>query len=296
MEFLRLHRPRASSLIVSKAIQLVSEPFASIGPRVCAWYELHYVIEGELSCDVDGEAHTLGPGNLLACWPRQRLTLTHWNKRRSLTYFHCHFACHDAAVRRFPDTADGKAALRQDIDDVGPRSVYLPQRLAIDDGAALTEGFTRLMAHQRSDGPGSEISAEAQMQVLLQAISRQVLANALHVGERRHPGVRDVKVARGIEYIARNLHLALSLHDVAAHVRCNSQYFARIFKASTGSSVGAYIRRRKMAVARQALLASGMTAATVAASVGYRDPLFFSRQFKIEVGVSPRDYVAMNRR
>jgi AraC family transcriptional regulator of arabinose operon len=47
-----------------------------------------------------------------------------------------------------------------------------------------------------------------------------------------------------------------------------------------------------MARARQLLITSDHTVAEIAASVGYPDPFYFSRQFSAVNGVSPREFRA----
>jgi AraC-like DNA-binding protein len=47
-----------------------------------------------------------------------------------------------------------------------------------------------------------------------------------------------------------------------------------------------------MARARQLLITSDHTVAEIAASVGYQDPFYFSRQFRAVNGVSPREFRA----
>jgi AraC-like DNA-binding protein len=67
-------------------------------------------------------------------------------------------------------------------------------------------------------------------------------------------------------------------------------HFSARFRAVTGFSVVEYVKRLRMARARQLLITSELSVAEVATDVGYADPFYFSRQFRAVTGLSPRSY------
>ena len=69
-------------------------------------------------------------------------------------------------------------------------------------------------------------------------------------------------------------------------------HFSARFRAVTGFSVTEYVKRLRMARARQLLITSDHTVAEIAAAVGYPDPFYFSRNFSAVNGVSPRAFRA----
>ena len=64
----------------------------------------------------------------------------------------------------------------------------------------------------------------------------------------------------------------------------------RKIKMLTGLSVVELIRSLRMKKAQQLLSQKGMTVAEVAYSVGFSDPKYFSRQFRMEFGQSPTEF------
>ncbi|MDD5602503.1 MAG: AraC family transcriptional regulator [Eubacteriales bacterium] len=66
--------------------------------------------------------------------------------------------------------------------------------------------------------------------------------------------------------------------------------FMHKFRDVMGVTPKDYIKRIRMEKARHLLVNTGMSIAEVAGSTGYEDPLYFSRVFSRETGVSPRGY------
>jgi AraC-like DNA-binding protein len=90
-------------------------------------------------------------------------------------------------------------------------------------------------------------------------------------------------------------------HDLGAPVRVSelaelagfsTSHFAARFRAVTGFSVTEYVKRLRMARARQLLITTDRTVAEIAAVVGYPDPFYFSRQFRAVNGLAPRTFRA----
>lgn len=74
-------------------------------------------------------------------------------------------------------------------------------------------------------------------------------------------------------------------------------YLRRIFKKQQGVSPAGFVIRQRLQLAQQLLLSDEKpTVAQVAAKVGYRDPLYFSRLFKKQLGVSPTEYCEFHRK
>jgi len=83
---------------------------------------------------------------------------------------------------------------------------------------------------------------------------------------------------------------AVSVPELAAVAGFSPSDFSTRFRAVTGFSVVEYVKRLRMARARQLLIASEASVADLAGEVGYADPFYFSRQFRAVTGLSPRSY------
>jgi AraC family transcriptional activator of pobA len=80
----------------------------------------------------------------------------------------------------------------------------------------------------------------------------------------------------------------LSLRDVAREVGKTPGHLTTVVRRRTGRTVQEWIIERRMAEARQRLMASDENIEIVAERVGYRDPTLFIRHFKRVHGVTPR--------
>lgn len=68
-------------------------------------------------------------------------------------------------------------------------------------------------------------------------------------------------------------------------------YLRRIFKKQYGISPASYVIRERVRLAKDFLLRiDGIRIGEVAEKVGYHDPLYFSRLFKKQTGLSPTEY------
>lgn len=95
----------------------------------------------------------------------------------------------------------------------------------------------------------------------------------------------------GIEYIHQEYTKQhISIEALSAMCGITPEYFRKIFRTYYGTSPVKYIKELKISHAKE-LLASGMYSVTEAAiQSGYNDISFFSREFKKNTDVTPKDY------
>ena len=80
------------------------------------------------------------------------------------------------------------------------------------------------------------------------------------------------------------------IQEISDHLGINRSYLHRIFKASTDSSLQNYLLDRRIHHACILLQDTELTIQVIAHSVGYPDPLNFSRIFHQKIGMSPSGY------
>jgi AraC family transcriptional regulator of arabinose operon len=120
-------------------------------------------------------------------------------------------------------------------------------------------------------------------------VAWHLLAQLAAERERRSTG--DAEPLRRIQALLREqLAAPVSVPALAEIAGFSTSHFSARFKAVTGFSVVEYVKRLRMARARQLLITSDRTVAEIAAAVGYPDPFYFSRQFAAVNGVSPRAF------
>jgi AraC-like DNA-binding protein len=108
----------------------------------------------------------------------------------------------------------------------------------------------------------------------------------------RRTGVDNEPLRRVQDHVREHLSSAVSVPALAELAGFSPSHFSARFKTVTGFSVIEYVKRLRMARARQLLITSDHTVAEIATAVGYPDPFYFSRQFRAVNGVSPRTFRA----
>lgn len=93
-----------------------------------------------------------------------------------------------------------------------------------------------------------------------------------------------------IAYLHKNVHMKLTLDEMAGYAGLSRSHFVRVFKEQTQYSPMSYFIRLKMQHACMLLSSSDRAVKQISYDVGYENPYYFSRLFKRVIGVSPSAY------
>ena len=97
-------------------------------------------------------------------------------------------------------------------------------------------------------------------------------------------------LSRAKTFLSADLSRRLPLEKIGEDFGMNYHSFRRKFKQEAGLSPGEYRIRQRLEMAKTLLAHREYTIAEVADMLGYPDPFAFSKQFRAQLGVSPRDY------
>ena len=92
------------------------------------------------------------------------------------------------------------------------------------------------------------------------------------------------------QHLAEHLAAPQSIAGLAGVAGLSPSRFAHRFKADTGDSPIAYLTKLRLRQAARLLELRGRSVGEAARDVGFDSPFYFSRQFKKQYGVSPREY------
>ena len=95
---------------------------------------------------------------------------------------------------------------------------------------------------------------------------------------------------RVLGYVSENYDKPLKLEDVAEQVYISPAYLGIIFKKETGKNFTTYLTDLRMKKAKELLLDVRININEVTYKVGYNNVRYFSRIFKENVGISPKEY------
>ena len=94
-----------------------------------------------------------------------------------------------------------------------------------------------------------------------------------------------------VEYINKNYsNPYLSLGEIADSVFMTPNYMNGLFKKKFGTTVGQYITNVRIESAKKLIMDRSIKLSEVAVMVGYNDPGYFTKAFRKNVGMSPKDF------
>ncbi|WP_245647503.1 AraC family transcriptional regulator [Novosphingobium lentum] len=92
------------------------------------------------------------------------------------------------------------------------------------------------------------------------------------------------------EYIRENLSSALSISDIGRACGMSTRNVARVFKQATGGSIGDFIARCRIDLAKELLASDELRIKEVSWRCGFRSSSAFSAAFRAATGTTPRDF------
>lgn len=92
-----------------------------------------------------------------------------------------------------------------------------------------------------------------------------------------------------INFFTNNIGSNISISKLADDYGFSRTHFSCTFKKETGYSPKQFLLNLRIEKARCLLLDTDLDINCIAHSVGYDDPLLFSKQFKNKIGISPRN-------
>ena len=102
--------------------------------------------------------------------------------------------------------------------------------------------------------------------------------------------VENQKINAVVEYINRHLDADLSLDALAGRFYVSKYHLSRQFKQYIGVPIHQYITKKRLMTAR-GMLRRGQPVRSAYLESGFNDYANFSKAFKAEFGLSPKDYV-----
>jgi AraC-like DNA-binding protein len=158
---------------------------------------------------------------------------------------------------------------------------------SLDDQPKVFESFYRLYNIWEGKRPGYDLYSRMEMIHLFDLV-RQALHEASPHAQQT---AKIIEATLG--YIRDHLHEDLNRTSLSARFFLTSAYFASTFKKHVGISLSEFISNLRMEEARRLLSDTNLPIRDVAAKIGFNDSFYFTRIFKKQHGLSPRQYRKM---
>lgn len=257
-------------------------------PHDHIFYELVCVERGRAQQRRAGGVDQLGPGDLILmrpgiwhCYERpQRLGIINCLIEPALLY----------RLGRFLDALPGAFELYRKP----ARADEGPAVLRDDRGAVVRRLLAAMIEEQDAQRPGCTAANVARL--------HEVLVTTARLYEQQHgvgpapTGRADEAVLAAVDYLQRHYHQPIALADLAEHVHISPAHLSRSFSRRVGMGVIDFIHRLRTEQACRLLTMSDLQIGQIAGQVGYGELAYFSRRFRRQIGMSPRQYQQQHRR
>ena len=240
-------------------------PGYSWGPAMRDHYLIHYVASGRGVYRCADTAHALSAGDLFLVYPETIVSYAA-DPEQPWEYYWVGF--HGADARRLIRLAG-----------------FSPERLVLRPGDGARDLHALLAAIYKARG--SKPSDDAAMTGRLYLFLSRLIADGEGAPRQGQDGVCFEKA---VKFIGLNFGRPLTVGDIAGHVALSRSQLYRIFRRESGLSPIEFLNTYRVNEACGLLRRHNLTVSQAAASVGFGDPLYFSRMFRKIKGVPPSAY------
>jgi transcriptional regulator GlxA family with amidase domain len=172
-----------------------------------------------------------------------------------------------------------------------PRVKLDPDVLFVDDGDVLTSAGAAsgidLCLHILRDDHGSELANQVARKCVVPPWREGGRAQYI---EQPVPRLAELSTAPARQWALDQLHLPLTLADLASRARMSPRTFTRRFRAETGASPGRWLTGQRVARARELLESTDLNVDQVASRVGFATAASLRQHMHAAIGVAPLAY------
>lgn len=225
-------------------------------------YQLLYIADGQVEFYFGDKIRWVGKGNMIIFTPDTPQRYYLYAKHRPQTYW-VHFTGNEAQAL---------------IDRYN-----MPQNIISYIGAE--RGYEKLFKNMTDELNGKKYGCSRCLELFFEQLLIEISRNLF---SPREPAKTDIE--RAVRFFEQHFAEDISIESYAKSLFIKPCWFIRKFKATTGVTPMQYIIDLRIARAKELLENGTYNVSQVASSVGYGNPLYFSRLFKKYTGLSPKEY------
>jgi AraC family transcriptional regulator of arabinose operon len=137
-------------------------------------------------------------------------------------------------------------------------------------------------------------NSDVQLQSIMYRFFAELIVSIPETKEIPTPAhSKEAYIRKAIEYLEIHFSQKISVLDIAQHVGLDRTYLSSLFKEKLGHSLQIYLLHYRMNRACELLKNHDLSIGDISRSVGYTDPLLFSKMFKKINHVSPKAFRAL---
>jgi AraC-like DNA-binding protein len=101
-------------------------------------------------------------------------------------------------------------------------------------------------------------------------------------------------VEKAEEYITMNFAENISIEEIARKLHVHPSHLMRLFKKEKGMTLSRYRNLKRIKEAKELLIHSNLSITEVGFMVGFNNPQYFTKVFKKEEAITPKEYKRKN--
>ena len=249
------------------------------------FYEVYYFIGGSVEYSVEGRTYELKSGDLLLINPLElhqpRIAHNQQDYERIVLWINKNY---------LSELCFNKTSLTRCFDSSQPDHTNLLRPSKIQQ-TYISAMLDELITENTSDGYAVEIASEAILLRFLVELNRLTITSSMNIKKEE---VSSSIIPDVLEYINNHFCEKLTLSEIADEFFVSKYYLSHAFNNAVGTSVHRYIVLKRLIHAKQMLL-SGIRSTTAATNCGFNDYAGFYRAFTAEYGVTPTEFVKLNK-
>lgn len=243
----------------------------SYGPAIRPQYLIHYIIDGEGSYTVNNTTYKLKKNQGFLICPN---VLTYYEADKNNPWSYMWVGFNGVKAQTYLNYAN----LNEE---------NLIFEYSKDD--SLKNYILEMLKLKERD-----YSNELKLEGLLYFFMSKLTEARKDTFSQKSPKSTELYLEKSIEFIENNYSNNVKITDIANYIGINRSYLTNIFKKNINMSPQEFLVNYKIDKACDLLKNTDLSIKVVSASVGYSDPLTFSKIFKKITGDNPKGYREKN--
>lgn len=258
----------------------------SYGPQVRDHYLLVYVKEGDAMLFLNKKHYNLCAGRLLCMFPNEKIYYTAkkdsvWSNlwvgiygTHSDAYIKSLGITRECPVYNCPNPSETEDAINRIIDSTQVNNSYGKMNTL----SALYSFFASL--YNKTSDRFSEVVADYDIHG---ADTHEITyhSNNLYIREAEN-------------FIRFHYDSPISIKSLADSLNLSVEYFSRLFKSETGITPQDMIKKYRIEKACALIKSTNLSISEISNCIGINDQRYFSKFFKLNIGMTPVEYRKMN--
>lgn len=242
-------------------------PGHSFGPGIRDVYKIHFILNGEGKVTVGEQTHMLQAGQAFLTYP--------------------HIVTSYSADTTNPWTYSWVAFTGEQVEHILSRTSLSPEQPIFPMDEQIMPYLYERLTHAADTSDVLDLPLKSIMyeffSLLLQAVP--AVPSMLPL-----PRQKSIYVEQCLSFLHTHYCENISVEMMSSSLKLDRKYLSSLFKRTVGMPPQQYLLNYRMAKACELLTETLCTIGEISRSVGYQDPLLFSRMFKKVKGCSPKEY------